>query len=107
VVVGTAFDMTGAGALVGVPIQIVSSFMTIHGASASGLGAAHLMEANRKGGGKTGRKINAKREEKLKQDIKEAERGRDQAQNKTERNAFAKLLKHLRNQMKSSETHWR
>ncbi len=106
VAVGTAFDLTGAGALVGVPIQAVSVFMTVQGATASALGSVHLMEASRKGGGKTGRKINQKREEHLREQIKETERARDQAPS-NQREQFTKLLKHLRLQLKPSETHWR
>jgi RHS repeat-associated protein len=107
VAVGTAFDLTGAGALVGVPIQIVSTFLTIQGATASALGTVHLMEASRKGGGKTGRKINEKRDAKLRGEIEELKQARDRAPNQTERKKIQKKIDHLNRQRQPSETHWR
>jgi hypothetical protein len=63
--VGTTFDLTGVGALIGVPVQVVSGAAVVHGGTTSALGAINLMEANQEGGGKTGKKINEKRKESL------------------------------------------
>ena len=56
-VIGTLLDVTGGGALIGIPVQVAGSAVAIHGGVASALGYVHWMEANRKGGGKTGGKV--------------------------------------------------
>jgi hypothetical protein len=104
---GTVLDATAVGAVVGVPVQIVSGAMIIHGGAASGLGFVNLMEANRKGGGKSGRKINQKREESLKRQLEEAKSRLASAKTKDERKEIVRQMVHLRKQLKASETHWR
>jgi hypothetical protein len=55
-VLGVALDLTGEGAVVGIPLNAIGGAMVIHGGAVSGLGAVHLMEGI-KGGGKTGGKV--------------------------------------------------
>ena len=88
------------------PVNVLSATAIAHGTSASGFGLVHLMEANRKGGGKTGRKINDKREQSLKEQISAKEIERAQAKTKSAKDEITKILKHLRLKLKKSEVHF-
>jgi len=62
---------------------------------------------NRSGGGKTGRKINEKREEALKKALEKAVNARNAAKTNAERALAQKRVDHLRLKLAKSETHWR
>lgn len=49
-VVGVSFDLTGAGALLGVPINIISGAAVVQGGTASALGFVHFSMGTHKGG---------------------------------------------------------
>jgi len=48
--VGFSLDLTGAGAVIGIPVNIVSGAAAIQGGSASALGYVHFSKGTRKGG---------------------------------------------------------
>jgi hypothetical protein len=50
-VLGVALDLTGEGAIVGIPLNALGGAMAIHGGAVSGLGAVHFMEGVKGGGG--------------------------------------------------------
>jgi hypothetical protein len=88
-------------------MQGAGTTMVIHGGTASALGFVHLMEANRKGGGKTGRKINQKREDGLKQQLDDLREKLAGLKTKAEKAEIKRQIKHIQNQLGKSETHWR
>jgi RHS repeat-associated protein len=48
--IGIGLDLTGAGAILGIPANIVGGVMIAHGGTTSALGAIHFMEGMKKGG---------------------------------------------------------
>jgi RHS repeat-associated protein len=62
---------------------------------------------NVKGGGKTGRKINEKRAQKLMEQIEEAKKEKKEAKTKKEKQRIQKKIDHFRRSLKKSEEHAR
>ena len=93
-----------------VDIAVVKTGLDIL-SSASLLPSAKLSEmsknddANEKGGGKTGRKINKKRLQSLKEQEEAAKTDLKAAKNKGEKKIIKKRLRHLRRKQKKSELH--
>jgi hypothetical protein len=91
---------------IGVPVNVVSGAAIAHGSTASGLGFVHLMEG-RKGGGRTGRKINQDRADVARGKIERLKAEKAQAKTNSEKEAIQKQIDHWRRKLKQSEEHAR
>jgi RHS repeat-associated protein len=105
-VLGLGLDLTGVGVAIGVPVNVVSGAAIAHGSTASGLGFVHLMEG-RKGGGRTGRKINQDRADVARGKIERLKAEKAQAKTNSEKEAIQKQIDHWRRKLKQSEEHAR
>jgi hypothetical protein len=105
-IVGFSLDLTGVGAVVGVPINIVSGAAIVHGGASSALGFTHFMEGM-KGGGKTGRKINQDRATVARKSIERLQAEKAQAKTKAERREIQRQIDHWRLKLRESEEHAR
>ena len=108
-IVGGLLDATGAGAVVGIPVNVVATAVAAHGGAVTAVSSWHAMSdiRGRSGGGRTGRKINPKREEVLRAKLADAIERRSRARTNAERQAIQKEIDHLRLKLTKSETHWR